>query len=221
MSDSGQGQKVPLQIAGKSPVIIMTIFFSCLSFTLGYFVGKKVSVNGTDGVFPTSEIVSGQLNPQPRQAQTVDPAEAPKTNLGAPDQSLEIKPPGQGNASGIAVEVKTADLKEETAVKPVKPTTPANIRGKNVGPLLKRNNEEVIYTVQLGAFKSKADAVRFRAKYSKKGYKIYIVTVKEINNMYVYKVKTGEFLERKSADILAQRLKKTERLNAFVAPANE
>lgn len=221
MSASGQEQKVPLHIAGKGPVIILTIIFSCLSFTLGYFVGKKGYVNRTDAVLPPSETVSAQQNPQPWEGQIVGPAETPKTNLHAPDQPLETKPPGQRGASGIAVEVKSAGPEEEAAVKPVKESSPSPVREKNIGPPLKGNNEEVLYSVQLGAFKSSAEAERFKGKYSKKGYKIYITAIKAKKNMNIYKVKTGEFQEKKDADILAQRLKKTEGLNAFVAPANE
>jgi cell division septation protein DedD len=221
MSDSGQELKVPLHMAGKGPVIILTIIFSCLSFTLGYFVGKNGSVNRTDAVSPSSETVSGQPGPQPGQGQVIDPAETPKTNLSAPDQPLEAKPPGQHGVSGMAVEVKSADQEGQAAVKPARESSPATVQGRNIGPPLKRNNEEVLYTVQLGAFKSRSEAERFKGKYSKKGYKIYIVDVKAKNNMNIYKVKTGEFQERKDADILSRKLKKTEGLNAFVAPTKE
>jgi hypothetical protein len=45
--------------------------------------------------------------------------------------------------------------------------------------------------------------------------------VKDKNDNKIYKVKTGEFPDKKDADVLALKLKKTEGLHTFVTTKSE
>jgi cell division septation protein DedD len=221
MIDSGLKQKISGHLSGKVPVIILTVFFSCLSFTLGYFVGKIGTVNRTETVLPPTETVPAQQAVQPLQGQVVGPVDVLKTNVSPVDQPRDTKLPEQQSPSGAPGEVKPAERAKEADVKPANESSLAPVQGIRPDASVKQNREDGLYAVQLGAFKNRGEAERFRAKYSKKGYKIYIRVLKAQKNSKIYKVKTGEFREKKDAEILSLKLKKTEGLDAFVTPARE
>ncbi|TAN43201.1 MAG: SPOR domain-containing protein [Nitrospirae bacterium] len=213
MSDSGQNQAAPGALAGKGPVIIVTVFFSLLTFVLGYFVGKAGNVSRPDTARPVSEAVA-----PPQQVQAAPPADLP-----APASALK-EPPREPAAeeirpSGPAPEARPAAPAAEPRATP-KESVKVSAPETRPAPAAVRTAEEPTFTVQVGAFRNKAEAERFRAKYSKKGYKIYIRPVKEKKNM-IYKLRSGEFRDKKDAEVLALKLKKTEGLTTFVTPSSE
>jgi cell division septation protein DedD len=74
--------------------------------------------------------------------------------------------------------------------------------------------------VQLGALKNSAEARRLKNKYAKKGYSTYITIVSGKNKEKIYKVKAGKFNDRKDAELLVVKLKKSGDLHAFVTGGN-
>jgi cell division septation protein DedD len=86
---------------------------------------------------------------------------------------------------------------------------------------VKSGASDAVYTVQLGALKNAEEARQLRAKYAKKGYKTFIAVSRSKGKVKIYKVRTGEFTEKKDAEILALRLKKNEGLSAFVTVKND
>ena len=78
-----------------------------------------------------------------------------------------------------------------------------------------------VYTVQIGAFKSSAEAETFRKKHAKNELKTYITTATNKKKEKIYKVRTGEFKDKKSAEVLSLKLSKTEKLKTFVTLKNE
>lgn len=202
--------------SGKGVVIVITIVFSCLSFTLGFFVGKFGTHNRPEVAAVATEPAMPSQNVQPQQLQSPLPAEALKdqTELSgttAPPQ--EIPGPKSENGPGheparVARDALPTQVKEasKTAVQ----------ENKQDSARQRQDSPDTLYAVQLGAFKNKAEAEKVKAKYSKKGYKIYIEAVKTDRNMKIYKLRTGEFREKKDAEVLAVKLKKTENLKTFV-----
>jgi cell division septation protein DedD len=75
--------------------------------------------------------------------------------------------------------------------------------------------------VQIGAFSNASEARNLKTTFDKKGYTTYITVARDNKKRKVYKVKTGEFKERKDAAILALRLKKTEGLTTYVTAKSE
>jgi cell division protein FtsN len=75
---------------------------------------------------------------------------------------------------------------------------------------------KIVYTVQVGAFKDAPDAESLKAKLDKKGFKTYVTPSESKKEGRLYKVWIGEFNTRKEAEILSQKIKKSERLQAFV-----
>ena len=96
---------------------------------------------------------------------------------------------------------------EKTAVATV-PETAADVKAK-------------LYTVQIGAFKNAAEANLLKTTFEKKGYTSFISQGKDPKGHKIYKVKTGEFRDKKDADVLALKLKKTEGLHAYVTNRTE
>ncbi|MFZ2198614.1 MAG: SPOR domain-containing protein, partial [Thermodesulfovibrionales bacterium] len=84
-----------------------------------------------------------------------------------------------------------------------------------------QKSDEPLYTVQMAAFKSASEAKSFSKKHAKKGLKTYITTSKDKNKVKIYKVKTGEFRDRKSAEVMSLKLNKTEKLKSFVTLKSE
>ncbi|MHB8881841.1 MAG: SPOR domain-containing protein [Thermodesulfovibrionales bacterium] len=209
MSDSGLNQTAHGALAGKGPVIIVTVFFSLLTFVLGYFVGKAGDVSAPDTVRQVSDAVESQ---QPVQA-------APPTSLPAP-ASPPIEPAAESSRPPVPAPVAQPAAPAPEPRTPGKESVRVSAPEARPAPAV-RTTEESSYTVQVGAFRNKAEAERFRAKYSKKGYKIYIRPVKENKNMTIYKLRAGEFRDKKDAEVLALKLKKTEDLKTFVTPSSE
>jgi cell division septation protein DedD len=77
------------------------------------------------------------------------------------------------------------------------------------------------YTVQLAAFRSSSEARSFSKKQANNSLKTYITTSIAKNKTKVYKVKSGEFKDRKSAEVLSLKLNKTEKLKTFVTLKSE
>jgi cell division septation protein DedD len=58
-----------------------------------------------------------------------------------------------------------------------------------------------------------------RAKLLGKGYRTYIdISTNGKKHEKIYKIRTGEFKDRKEAELLAVKLKNTEGLKTFVTP---
>lgn len=202
--------------SGKGLVVIITIIFSSLSFTLGYAVGRFGAPHRPESPAQSPE-PAAITQPPPQQvppAPSVTP-DAPATlkeGSAADAQSVEQAPPAEG-PSAPAGNVSRQPARQ---VKEVAKTT---LEEKDLTPAPAK--DEPLFTVQIGAFKNKSEAERLKAKYSRKGYKIVVEAVKSGGNTKVYKVRTGEFAGRKDAELLAIKLKKSEGLNAFVAPVRE
>jgi len=206
--------------SGKGLVVIITIIFSSLSFTLGYAVGRYGA--------PARQELPAQ-NPEPAAVTQAPQQPAPAVPSATPDASVPLKEgpsadthnseqaqPAAPPASGPSGPAGSPPRQQATQVKE---TAKTPLEEKELQP--KPDKDEQLFTVQIGAFRNKAEAERLRAKYSKKGYKLDIEAVKSDGNTKVYKVRTGEFAGRKDAELLAVKLKKNEGLNAFVAPVRE
>jgi len=71
---------------------------------------------------------------------------------------------------------------------------------------------EVLYTIQLGAFKNKKGADALAIRLRKGGYEAYLLA----ENGQLYKVRVGEFPSKSAAKKVASQIRKTERLDAFI-----
>ncbi|MGQ9569832.1 MAG: SPOR domain-containing protein [Thermodesulfovibrionales bacterium] len=72
-----------------------------------------------------------------------------------------------------------------------------------------------IFTVQVGAFKNISYARSLKRILNRKGYHTYIIHTKKKGDLY--KVCIGRFTDRKEANVLAEKIKRTEGYQTFVA----
>ena len=221
-----------LQLLGKEFIIVVVVVFSSLSFTLGYFVGKS----GTDGQTENLSYVR-ELAPEPQRQEPAEPlqpqdipvAENSPLNEENPEEHVQprqIEPP-------LIVETKEAEptksvrgVKERARPQAASQQISEEEDQKNAVKKSSASGEDKkpgapVYTVQIGAFKSSGEAEAFREKQAKNKLKTYITTSTNAKKEKIYKVRTGEFRDRKSAEVLSLKLSKTEKLKTFVTLKSE
>lgn len=182
-------------------IIIAIIIISSLSFTLGFFVGKRISTltkNQSD-LIPPEEILV-QNNNEPEEQEALKPKREQNPNINVYTDNKQIPSITKKND-------RTLELEDKQTLKSIKPKTTQTSRT----PIKKTK-----YTVQAGAFKSDSDASSLKEKLAKKGYTSYIMKTKTKNHEILYKVMIGEFNTRKEADVLSLKIKKSEGLPTFV-----
>jgi len=227
-------ERSSLQLLGKEFIIVLVVIFSALSFTLGYFVGKS----GIDNK-PGNPPQAAETMPVPQKQETA--AVSQPQNVPATD--IKNAPLAEGTAKGpveaqpkepiVIVEAKKPETvkgaqpaKEKT---PDKPASQQTTKETNKKPEDKdssaseesRKSDGPTYTVQLAAFRSASEARSFSKKHAKKGLKTYITTSTARNKAKIYKVKSGEFRDRKAAEVMSLKLNKTEKLKTFVTLKSE
>jgi cell division protein FtsN len=200
-------------LLGKEFIIVLVIVFSGVSFTLGYFVGRN-----------TVDIRGEGIEPQPRPEQSATP------------QPVMPMPPSDQAGAGIpgpqptqGASLVNAALPDSSAGREATPGPPGTTQGRKSGDSApadagiegRTDEKSRRYTVQIGAFKSPAEARQMKAKFEKKGYESYISPAKDRKGQKIYKVKTGDFRDRKEAEVLALKLRKTEGLHTYVTTASE
>ncbi len=228
MNGGNVNERGPMQRAGKEFVIVMVILFSSLSFTLGFFVGKKSGRNDAGGT-PQSVALpeaSGQA-PQNATAQDMPPAAVEvmpsrdMTRDRPTGEDVQIPPPaGPAAAMKTGTDGKARQVPDAAAKGPAEEIK----KGKTVLSETRRTDPAkggAEFSVQLGALKNSAEAKRLKNKYAGEGYSTYITVVSGKNKEKIYKVKAGKFRERKDAELLSVKLKKNGAIHAFVTGRNE
>ncbi|NOX21418.1 MAG: SPOR domain-containing protein [Nitrospirae bacterium] len=70
------------------------------------------------------------------------------------------------------------------------------------------------YTIQVGAFSSKAEAEKLKNRLKKKGYTVFINTLKK--GKILYRVRVGRFIKRSDAEAAALKISINEKLKTFI-----
>ena len=217
-------------LLGKEFIIVLVIVFSGLSFTLGYFVGKNTV--GREAISPLQTAEGTvQQNRQERLPappdQTAETAQAgfpPQTSQGVASEPLPVVV--MQDKHGGKDTVTVSHEQQKAAAHPKDEEKAASLAGTERPPLAAvsettADEKAKLYTVQIGAFKNAADANQMKTSFEKKGYKPFIMQAKDPKGRKVYKVKTGEFRDKKDAEVLALKLKKTEELHTYVTTRSE
>ena len=227
MNGEDRKEDASVRIVGRGFIIAVVVVFSSLSFTLGYFVGKNNAEKKPEpavqaapksvDVEPQQAGPTSQPQPQRSEGQTVS-GDKPVQDMKTAQETVSF-PSGESQNEG-----KTAEKQKEAVNNTHKndqkrePMESSQTDGRSH---VKSGASDAVYTVQLGALKNAEEARQLRAKYAKKGYKTFIAVSRSKSKVKIYKVRTGEFTEKKDAEILALRLKKNEGLSAFVTVKND
>ncbi len=220
MNDNEFAEKPFGFMLGKEFIIVLVIIFSGLSFTLGYFVGKSNAPKPEPALQAVES--SGQLQKQEMPPAPPSPAIAPASEQtqARPPLQLAVLPPMKEPASQIVpITEKPVQQKKSAEPQIVKPA--AEKPAQKVEPASALETKSALYTVQIGAFRNVVEAKHLKAKFDKKGYKSFISAGKNKKSQKIFKVKTGEFKEKKEAEVLALKLKKTEGLQTYVTLKTE
>jgi cell division protein FtsN len=226
MNDKGRKEDASVRIVGREFIIIIVVVFSSLSFALGFFVGKNNAEKKAEYVVqaapkpaysePQQNAVTAQLQPPKPEGRPIN-GEAQVQDKKTAQQAISSHPESRtdGDKTGLEHGEAVSNLPKEAKKKEAEESAETNNKSN-----AKPGGSETIYTVQLGALKDAAEARRLKAKYLKKGYKIYITASRNKHKEKIFKVRSGEFKEKKDAEILALRLKKNEGVAAFVTVSN-
>jgi cell division septation protein DedD len=205
-------------LLGRELLIVVVIVFSSLSFSLGYFVGRS-SERKPESTLQPADISEGRQQDLKDTSILAPQAPALPLNTGMTVQPQTKEPvisAAQAQAPRVLEQKETYAPGEDL---PKERTSEKSSRLAVAAVLPKKKDQG--YTVQLGAFRNNAEAKQLKEKFDKKGYKTYISAVKGGKSTRIYKVKTGDFSEKKRAEILAMKLKKTEGLRAYVTTKAE
>jgi cell division septation protein DedD len=230
MKDIDFKDKSSARIFGKGVVIVIVILFSSLSFVLGYFVGRLGREDRATQGRALETAVSQTGNPALQPARLPAPATANSVPAGpsqavppeGPDQSsFQTKNTNTPASPGDAGREAPKGVPSKTLMPPAKGQSKEVSNGKEVSkestPVAQpKQTFKDTYTVQLGALKNASEAKKVRHKFEKKGYKTYLSVTRNGKHQKIYKIRVGEFKEKKDAEVLALKLKKVEGLNTFV-----
>lgn len=215
---------------GKEFIIVLVIIFSGLSFTLGYFVGKS----GTPIPAPPLQAIESQAQ---LRKQDLLPAQTPLQTLTESPVQQAVVPQIKEPSSHIEQTTKetrtrlseikennhkinTIHLRQASSESQISKSAPEKSAQK-LESASALEAKSAIYTVQIGAFKNISEANQLKTRFNQKGYKSYISEGSDKKAQKIFKVKTGEFKEKKEAEVLALKLKKTEGLQTYVTIKTE
>jgi len=176
---------------------ISAIFVTVLLFSiLNYFVLKSPTQESSKikslKAAVQREVVDKQVQPLP-SAQSEDTVLIEKS-------SGQVKSLTSSTTQEAISEGANIKLKEKTNEKLSQPLKPL----------------KTIFTVQVGVFSEVSYAKYLAARLNKKGYNSYIITSNSKGEGKIYKVFVSKFSDRKRAEILSEKIKKTEGLQTFV-----
>ncbi|HUO77093.1 MAG TPA: SPOR domain-containing protein [Thermodesulfovibrionales bacterium] len=137
---------------------------------------------------------------------------SPKSQKAAMTEKKAI--PAAGEQSTFPSGVSNPDIETRNALNPQ--STPKSSPAPHAGS----SHSEVVYTVQAAAFKNQKDADTLRQTLEGKGYKVFIKKESGPNGVVLFKVRVGEFEQKKDASVFALKLMKTGGLNAFAVLKN-
>lgn len=229
-------ERSSFHVLGKEFIIVIVVLASAVSFTLGFFVGKSGHDDRTTGAALVTGIPSGEGRAEPGTSGFESPGgetanAAKKESDGV---NMDLNTPKEGGRNG-GKEMSSAGVPGSQNATPASGGAPVEKRqpaGKSeAGPKEKASSipvleekalsGEILYAVQLGAFRNPKEAEQFAEGFVEKGFKPYITASRTKNQEKIFKVKAGEFKDRKNAEILSLKIKKTEGLNAFVTFKHE
>jgi cell division septation protein DedD len=212
MKQADSKDRSSVMYIGKGIIIAAIIITASLCFILGFFVGKSFRPSPVEQLTESTRqnIIERQpleplKNDEPVSLQPV-PVEKPHIQA-----SREPRPQPSHEFNKVQLNQETPITRQAQETKIVQ---------KTQEPIKASKTRK--YTVQVEAFKNTSTADALKEKLNKKGYKAAVVSFKTKKQENLFKVIVGEFTNRKEAEVMSVKLKKTENLqHAFVTFKSE
>jgi len=210
-------------LLGRLFLIVITVTAAAGGFTLGYLVGRNTPSAAPQPVIEqTIQAKAGGSDNRPLsgEARTVETALVAPEQMGSKENpsavALSGAPAQEQRSANMIVSNEKAQKTETVEQTMREKRVPSEAAGSsNKAKEDGTGDDAVLYTVQVGAFKSRKEADTVKNRLADKEYKADIRKV-TLKGKHLFKVTVGEFSQRKEAEVLAVKLKKTEGLKAFV-----
>jgi cell division septation protein DedD len=212
MKQADSKDRSSVMYIGKGIIIAAIIITASLCFTLGFFVGKSFRPSPVEQVSasPRQNIIPEQSVEPLKKDETVSlqPVSVEKPQIQA-SREPQPQPSPELKKARLTQEIpKTLQAQETKIVQKTQETV--------------KDAKTRKYTVQVEAFKNASTADALNEKLSRKGYKASVISVTTKKKENLFKVIVGEFNNRKEAEVMSVKLKKTENLqHAFVTFKSE
>ena len=223
MKKSDLKEKSPVFYIGKGVIILSIIVTSSLSFMLGFFVGKNAtppSAGQASVITPLADTIQKNIETEaketvPQQSQQIPAAHV--SEVQRPPEKPEHKKMNETQERPEIKRVQQPQVKQNREPQQSKENEKAvTTKEAKKSQEPQESSKKVKYTVQIGAFQNTSEADSLKAKFSEKGYKVFIIVAKPKKHEKLYKVLVGEFGNRKEAELLSVKIKKAEGTRAFV-----
>lgn len=196
--------RIPFDIfSGKVMLIILLFIVSSLSFVLGYYVGKN---SGTGETIITES--SYRMSDKQEKTVTVTPLDAEDKRESVKEYTPQKKIKKESIKSTMEGDTKKTESRKQVTTKPVQRKISKETKSRQSSVL------RVYYSIQVGAFKSKAQAETVKKRLQKKGYHVNIT--KSTTGKILYKVRLGRFKNREEAMVFLRKIKDRERLDGII-----
>jgi len=238
-------------LPGKAVLIVITATAVTGGFALGYFAGKSASSSSDPSILkhPASgDLLSAPNSPSGLKDEVPSPL-PPQTQPSPPEHTQASATPSPYGAAPFAADVKSEEKSgakgQQAAMteKKVLPGSgersipPAGFANQDKGarsisdpeetaqntPLQSADSlsKKAVYTVQAAAFRRQKDADALRQTLEDRGYQVTVRKEPDQRGVVFFKVRVGEFVQKKEASVFAQKLRKTDGLNAFAVLKNQ
>ncbi len=206
-----------------SSVVIMILVFGA-----GVFFGKKLS-----GVAVSSERAGNIIKKAETEVKIPAPAaDADVTDVGEQiaksDEKAAVK---KSEESAKNTEQKTETPKVSEEKKPAletlepkekkeeKKAEKTKVAAKTDTPMEQKKQEitDAKFTLQVGAFPDRSQALKTAAELEKKGYESWIQRAKS-KEKDIFRVRIGKFATKADAEKFKQQFDKKEKYNSFITP---
>jgi cell division protein FtsN len=244
------GASIAALLPGKVLLIVITATAVTAGFTLGYFVGRSVSPSSEPSILdqsPGSDLAAVPTTSSEYKNEATS-SSLPQMQPSAPEGTQASAPSSLRGATPLIADMKHEEKMSPKSQKAAmtekkitlgageQPAPPAGVSNPDKGtrntsdlqsPVKSTSaqsadssHRKVVYTVQAAAFKQQKDADTLRQTLEGKGYNVGIKKEPGPKGVVLFKVRVGEFGQKKDASVFALKLKKTDGLNAFAIVKN-
>ena len=194
-----------------SPLILGLVTLVGLVFALGILVGSRQK---SESQCPEPDLLT-RLNEQSREPAVPDKMETVSFHSALKAEPANVPVPASLKSMDVDnTPVKGESASEQEELKKV--TLSAPVDEEQPVPEKVRDDEEGIYTLQVGSFQDQREASLMLDRLKRAGHRSFLVRVNTEDDGTWYRVRVGPFNSKKKAWSYKEDFEQKERLPAFV-----